>query len=384
MIGASESNSAIKQLVQKATRSQDESDAGWQAPLLEGLALGLKTKKQPGVIGSDEETMLVKTFFEHPSGKIRNAAFSVIKVTGVKNATLKNKAMQNALSFAQDKNQSADKRVESINFISLGNPPSKAGLMQQLINPGELSSIQLAAVHTLSSIPDTTVSVFLIRQWPKLTPEIQNEAINTFLVNDARIALLLDALQKGIIQTSTIGWNRSVRLMAQKNLPLREKARELLTKNEKDRTKVNAEYQPALSLKGNAEKGKNVYAKNCSVCHQVRGTMGVNFGPDLGTIHNWSAQAIMANILAPDLSISSGYDLWSVDLNNGENFQGIISSETATSITMINAGRETKTINRSDIKNLKALNMSSMPVGLEKQISHQQMADLLAFLRDNK
>ena len=384
MIGAAENSSVVKQLVQKATASNDESQAAWQAPLLEGLATGLKTKKQAAPIGNSEENMLVKTFFEHPSGKLRNAAFSILKITGVHNPALKNKAMENAISTAKDENQPADRRVEAISFISLGNAPAKANLMKQLINPQEPSSIQLAAVRTLSTIPDSTVSVFLVQQWPNLTPEVQEEAMNTFLVNDNRIALLLDALEKGRIQTSSVGWHRSVRLMCQKNLKLREKARLLLTKNEKDRAKVNSEYQPALSLKGDPQKGKTIYVNNCSVCHQVRGTMGVNFGPDLGTIHNWSADAIMANILAPDLSISSGYDLWSVELNNGESFQGIISSETATSITLTNAGRETRTINRTDIKNLKALNMSSMTTGLEKQINHQQMADLLAFLRENK
>jgi len=49
-----------------------------------------------------------------------------------------------------------------------------------------------------------------------------------------------------------------------------------------------------------------------------------------------------------------------------------------------NAGREVRTINRTDIKSLKALNMSSMPTGLEKQINQQQTADFLAFLRKNK
>jgi putative heme-binding domain-containing protein len=43
-----------------------------------------------------------------------------------------------------------------------------------------------------------------------------------------------------------------------------------------------------------------------------------------------------------------------------------------------------KTINRNDIKSLKALNMSIMPTGLDKQIDQQQMADLLAFLKQNK
>ncbi len=73
-----------------------------------------------------------------------------------------------------------------------------------------------------------------------------------------------------------------------------------------------------------------------------------------------------------------------MELKNGESFQGTISSETATAITLKNAGREVKTINRTDIKSLKALNMSSMPTGLEKQINQQQMADLLAFLRQTK
>jgi putative heme-binding domain-containing protein len=112
--------------------------------------------------------------------------------------------------------------------------------------------------------------------------------------------------------------------------------------------------------------------------------MGVSFGPDLGTVHNWSAEAIMANILAPDLSISSGYDLWTVELKNGETAQGIISAETPTTLTLTNTGRAGRTIKRADIASLRALNMSAMPGGFEKLINQQQMADLLAFLKQNK
>jgi hypothetical protein len=148
MIGASENASVIKQLIQKATSSNDESQAPWQAPLLEGLAMGLKTKKQSVFIGNSEENMLVKTFFEHPSGKLRNAAFSILKLTNIHNAALKNKAIENAISIAKDKRQPTDKRVEAINFISLGDAPAKANITEQLINPREPSSIQLAAVRT--------------------------------------------------------------------------------------------------------------------------------------------------------------------------------------------------------------------------------------------
>ena len=196
--------------------------------------------------------------------------------------------------------------------------------------------------------------------------------------------MLLDAIETGTVQPGAVGWQRSVRLMNHSNIPLRTKARKLLSQTDAERLGVNKEYQTALMLDGDVAKGKQVYMKNCGICHQVRGENGNNFGPDLGSVHNWSPDAIMVNILAPNLSISSGYQTWEVQQKNGESFQGIISSETPTAITLKNQALEQRTINRSDIGSLKALSTSAMPTGLEKQITQQQMADLLAFLKDNR
>lgn len=273
---------------------------------------------------------------------MRDAALDLLKVIGVENSTVVQKARQKAAVIAGSPHQPEDKRVEAIRFLALGNPAPYAGLLKKLISPAEQSSIQVAALQALSAIPGDGVSQYLLAKWSVLTPEIRNEAINTFMVNSDRISVLLDAIEAGKIQNSDIGWPRSVRLMAQRDLKLRERARVLLTKDESERAKVNKEYQDALTLKGNNENGKNIFFKNCSGCHQIRGNPGVEFGPDLGTIHNWSPDAIMANILAPNLSISSGFDLWSIELKDGGTFQGIISTETPTAITVKNAGNENK------------------------------------------
>lgn len=380
MIGGSRKPAEVHQLIQKATTGKP---TAWQAPLLKGLAQGLKTKKAPFAFYKDQE-VLVKTFFESRSADLRSASLDLLEVIGINNEAFKKKAIERAVSIAGDERHPVEIRAAAIEFIALGNPAPYAGLLKKLMVPRESFPIQVASLNTLSGIPDTTVSAYLMKQWSNLTPEVQDKAMNTFLVDTLRIALLLDAIEQGKIQPATVGWHRSVRLMAQSNLRLREKARRLLTKTDEERARVNREYQQALALTGNSDKGKEVFQTNCSSCHQMRGTMGVRFGPDLGTIHNWSADAIMANILAPALSISSGFDLWEVNLKNGETFQGVIASETVASITLLNAGRELRTINRVDIQSLKALNMSAMPTGLEKQINQQQMADLLAFLRKNK
>ncbi len=380
MIGGSSKPGAVHNMVLKATAPNE---GEWQAPLLEGLAQGFKTQKKPIAYNGDQ-AILVKTFFDNTSASIRNASLNLLKVLGIPNEALKNGAIKKAASRIADERQAEEKRVEAINFLSLGNPAPYTDILKTLIAPREQSSVQIASLRALSAVPDTTVSVFLLQQWNNLTPDIQNAAMGTFLVNDDRIAMLLNAIEAGKVQPTSVGWQRSVRLMAQSNLKLREKARRLLTKTDEEKEKVNKEYQSALSLKGNVSKGKNVYVKNCSMCHQVRGAMGISFGPDLGTIHNWSTEAIMANILAPDLSISSGYDLWEVELKSGDTFQGIIESETATAVKLKNSVLEERTINRTDIKALKALNMSSMTSGLEKQINQQEMADLLTFLKENK
>ncbi|HTF30600.1 MAG TPA: c-type cytochrome, partial [Flavitalea sp.] len=170
-------------------------------------------------------------------------------------------------------------------------------------------------------------------------------------------------------------------LMNQSNEKLRNRARVIFTRNERERKNVNKEYEKALQLEGDAAKGKEVYMTNCAICHQVRGKTGVAFGPDLGTVQNWIKEDVLANILNPNLSISSGFDMWNVQLNNGESAQGIISSETPVAITLRNNGKMDRTINRQDIQSIRAMNASAMPTGLEKNIDKQQMSDLLAFLR---
>ena len=65
----------------------------------------------------------------------------------------------------------------------------------------------------------------------------------------------------------------------------------------------------------------------------------------------------MINILDPNLSISHGYDMWDVLLNNGKSIQGIISTETPNAIILRNEGGRETTIARQNIKSLLQLRL---------------------------
>ena len=382
MVAAAEDPAVIRQLIQKSLKTRVAKEPGWQAAVLEGLAQGIGSRELPPADFSNEQKLLINSFFEHPSSVMRQACLRLLKVTGIGNREYFDQAIEKAVAIAKNVLLSEEKRTEAINFLSLGDPASHETLLMQLIKPQEKPSIQLAALNTLSLIPGKTATDYVIEHWENLTPEIRNSSINTFLTSDERVGSLLDAIDAGKIQKASVSFGQSVELMTQSDEGLRKRARSMFAHN--DEEKINKSYQHALTLKGDPDKGKAIYSQSCSMCHQVRESIGLSFGPDLGTIHNWKAEGIMANILAPNLSIAAGYELWAVETRRGESLQGIISSETPVAISLKIAGNAEKTINRTDIKSLKTLSISAMPAGLEKSINQQQMADLIAFLRQNK
>ena len=383
MIGTTGDANDIYQLIKKATATTDDKNIKSHVAILEGLSRGLKNRKSPLIIPPNLQKMLVRTFFENNSSQIRNASYHVLKVKGISEQALKDRSIEKALSIVKDSAQKADRRADAIDFLSLGDPSSYVAILEKLLVPQEPSVVQLAAVRTLDLEPGIMVSQYIIQQWPELTPEIRNAAIKIFLGKPERVNLLLTAMEQGLILPNSVSFNSSVGLMMQTDPTLRNRARAIFTRSKEEGKKVNEKYREALKLTGDPVKGRAVYAQNCAICHQVRGEMGLGIGPDLGTVHNWTKEDIMANILDPNLSISAGFDLWNVELNTGESVQGIIKSETPTAITLVNSGKPDRTINRQEIRSLKTANVSAMPSGLEKNIDQQQMADLLSFLRQN-
>ncbi len=372
----------VRALMVKALNGRSAANYPWQASMLEGMAEGLGNRKQSAAILDNEQRLLVTTFFEHPFPAIRKSALKILKVTGIKSEQARGEAIAKAVQFAADQQLPDEKRTDAIQFLAVDDPATHASLLKKLIRPQEKNSVQLAALNTLSLIPGEQVSDYVLSHWESLTPEIRTAAINTFLASEERVASLLNAIDSGRVQKASVNFYQSVRLMTNRNEKLRTRARSMFAENEEDN--VNKEYRQALALTGDGIYGKSIYAKNCSMCHQVRGELGVSFGPDLGTITNWQVEGILANIVAPNLSIAAGYELWDIELVNGESVQGIISSETPAAISVKNAGAAERTINRQDIKTLKTLGISGMPSGLEKNISQQEMADLLAFLRQKQ
>jgi putative membrane-bound dehydrogenase-like protein len=381
LVGAGNDAAAIRSLIQKSLATGSGRRNGWQSPVLTGLSEGLKRKKNDNPVLDAEQHLLIKSAFQNPSEEVRKVSLQLLKVIRIPDSVQLKAGIEKAVTIARNKKLPYEKRVEAINFMSLGKPAPYAAMLEGLIVPQEQPGVQLAAIKILSQIPDQTAAHYLLKHWDALTPEMRDAALNTLMTSTPRIVLLLNAIETKKVSPESVGWPRSVQLMSSSDAILREKARMLLGRTDKD--KVNSNYRKALELTGDVSRGKLVYMQNCALCHQVRGQIGVAYGPDLGTVHNWLSKDLMANILDPGLSIAPGFDLWEVQLKDGDQAQGMIMSETSAAIKLRVAPGIDKIINRQDIKGNKALNMSVMPV-LASQIDHQKMADLISFLKNSR
>ncbi|MGC3944331.1 MAG: c-type cytochrome [Chryseolinea sp.] len=365
-------------LATQINKSTPLHEATIQAAILNGMAGSRAAKKGNAFM---PQSAFINVIFDHPSADVGKAALRYLKNLSLKRDADLTESFRRATSLAVDTKKPDLKRALAIDFLGLMKSEQQQEVFLNLLSAGQPMPVQLAALRSLNAIPGTAVSQAIISRWSALTPEVHDAAIGTFLDEDERIDLLLHALEEDKIPASAVAWPRRVGLMAQSNIPLRDRARKLFTDN--DDAALRNSLSDVLAIKGDALHGQEVYQQNCALCHQVRGQLGINVGPDLGTVHNWSPEAILSNIVKPNQSISSGFDLCSVELHDGTTAQGIIASESPGAVTLRNIGSNDRTINRSDIKSLKTLNMSVMPTDFATKIDHKQMADLLAFLKQN-
>jgi putative heme-binding domain-containing protein len=163
---------------------------------------------------------------------------------------------------------------------------------------------------------------------------------------------------------------------------IRERGRPLLEAKAGDREKVFQRYQAALERDGDAGRGRQVFERVCAKCHLMNGA-GHEVGPDLGTVRNRSSDALLRAILIPSESISQSYESYVVETGSGI-IEGVLGPQTPTTITILHEEGKQDVIPRSEIKRIYAANLSAMPADLDQQVSGEQMADLLKFLKTGR
>jgi putative heme-binding domain-containing protein len=139
-------------------------------------------------------------------------------------------------------------------------------------------------------------------------------------------------------------------------------------------------YRSALTLKGDAVRGVQVFTKTCASCHQFGG-LGHAVGPDLASVGDKSPEGLLIAILDPNRAVETRYVNYVALTKNGLTLTGVLAGETGTSITLLGQEGKQQVILRNDLEELLGSDKSAMPEGVEKDLQPQDVADLLAYVR---
>jgi putative heme-binding domain-containing protein len=162
--------------------------------------------------------------------------------------------------------------------------------------------------------------------------------------------------------------------------PLLEAERRRLESMPSQPTASIEPYVAALADESNPARGADVFARACALCHRL-GDIGFASAPDLGTLREKPADYWLKNILDPQAAIEPKFGVHIVRMKGGRTFAGIIKSESATSLTLIQPGGLSGTILRADLEETHPAKVSLMPADFAECIGPQEMADLISFLR---
>lgn len=380
------------------------SGAWWRAAVLEGLAQGARDGDSAAEVLAHSRAALL-ALQRDDDASVRAGALDLLRLAGPGQDAAWREAVQQAIELAQQRGADADRRADAIALAALDHPEQRAEWFAGFVSPHEPERVQVAAVLALGRFDPKALQArgkqqrggagssrlgplsssrdlgqFLLARWPELTPGVRSHAADVLLDDSVRARLLVDALRDGRVQAWSLGFWQKQALVLYSDPEIRRDARAVLEEDPRQRGVTVKRYAAALDLEGNPERGAQVFTRICAVCHRLEGKGG-DLGPDLGTVRHRPPLNLLSDILLPSQSIAQHYETYVVERTDGRTEAGVLSAETPNAITLKQGGGRDVVIRRADIRKMSVSPRSTMPADLDKAISPDEMADLLAYIR---
>ena len=261
-------------------------------------------------------------------------------------------------------------------FLSANLDPTKSVPMRSAA-VGALTRLKLnedqllALADALKSVGPMEVS--------RLLPAFEqstNEAVGLRLIGALKKSKGLAGLNSGALKAT----------LAKYPLSVQTNAVGLVALLNVDEAKQRAHLEELIATlpKGDIRGGQAIFnsAKaSCSSCHQI-GYLGGKVGPNLSNIGSVRTDRdLLEAIVYPSASFVRSYEPAAVITKAGDDFIGVLRKDGDDEIILATGPNSEVRVARADIAEIRPSKVSVMPGGLDQQLSRQELADLVAFLK---
>ncbi|MFO0871196.1 MAG: PVC-type heme-binding CxxCH protein [Pirellulales bacterium] len=244
-----------------------------------------------------------------------------------------------------------------------------------VLSRARLTSAQLLALADVLRVAGPLEADRLLGAFEQSTDEQVGLAlIQALLDSPALASLRLDAVKSRLVKYSGRVADRAEPLYAAMNV---------------DAARQRARLEQLLGQlsSGDVRRGQAVFHSTkaaCSSCHAM-GYLGGRVGPDLTRIGGIRQERdLLEAIVYPNVSFVRSYEPVVVVTTRGKTYNGLVKKDSVDELVLaINATEEVR-LTRDEIEEVRPSVVSVMPSGLDQQLTPQELADLIAFLKAAK
>ncbi|MEO2046287.1 MAG: PVC-type heme-binding CxxCH protein [Pirellulales bacterium] len=286
--------------------------------------------------------------------------------------------------FNNSSTNGTDRIVIAEQMVSLdpSNSETASSILEQ-ITPQIPPKLGMALLRTFENSESSELGELLLANFGGLTPALRSTAIGVLLARPALTIVLLKTIGSDTIQLSDLSLDQQQMLNDHPDASVQKMARKVLRQGgvlpNPDRQRVIDELMATVIQDGDASAGQLVFKKHCVKCHKHYGE-GENIGPDLTGMAVHPKGELLTHILDPNRSVEGNFRTYTVVTTDGRIHMGMLAAESRTTIELIDTEGKRETLLRKDIDELECSTKSLMPEGFEKQVTHEELRDLLDFL----
>jgi putative membrane-bound dehydrogenase-like protein len=290
-----------------------------------------------------------------------------------------------ARKLAADPDATVEGRIAALQLLGRGSDQGESdmAMLASFLALQTPPALQQAAVQALGRLRNDRIPGLLLDPWRSYGPARRSQVLDLLAGRDEWAAELVAAVAAGKVAPTDFDAVRRQKLLEHRSLGVRQKAaRAFAVTVSADRQKVVDQYQSALTLAGDATRGAQLFEKTCAQCHRLAG-VGYEVGPDLASLTDKSAEALLVAILDPNRAVESKFLNYVAETKAGTIYTGLLASETGISITLRGPEGKEQVVLRADLEELVGTSKSTMPEGIERDLQPQDLADIIAHVRSN-
>jgi putative heme-binding domain-containing protein len=204
---------------------------------------------------------------------------------------------------------------------------------------------------------------------------------------------LLDACEDGRLTAEVHDWIVS-KATSHRHVQTRDLFERFLSPEERvERLGMKVDAAKILALRGDADRGRILFANgtiaNCKSCHRFGDESALDgpalVGPNLAEIGSkLKREELLESILYPSRTIDEKFQAYLILTMDGLAHSGLIAKQDDHHIVLLGGDNTEKRLARANIDDIIPSRLSLMPEGLCRDMTAEQLADLLALLESAK